>query len=92
VKARENAIFLHNICDAYGVLPSDYLQVDTPWARWQVDVTVLLIGRQAEAEAIENKQGRQGYSAVGRGQTSGYRSAAPMRGLRKVKIRENGTW
>jgi len=66
------------------------LNLETPWARWQVDEVTLLAGRQAEREAQGDTSGK--YATVGKGKSVGYRSAAGGRKLKKVKIKPNGTW
>lgn len=66
-----------------------YLGLDTPWGRWQMDEVTLRAGREAE----RNLQERQSSgSAVGKGKTLGYKSAAQGKNLRRVKINPNGTW
>lgn len=90
VKERKNLIVLHSICSAYGKTPGEYLQLESPWARWQVDEVTLLAGRQAEREAQGDTSGR--FASVGKGKSVGYRSAASGRNVKKVKIKPNGTW
>ncbi len=86
-----NLIILHSICSAYGKLPSEYMELETPWARWQMDEVTLYAGRKAERDAQSDGADPK-YSAVGKGKIVGYKSAAQGRTLKRVKIKANGTW
>jgi hypothetical protein len=90
VTEKTNLVYLHSICEAYGTLPSDYLGLESAWARWQVDQITVLVGRDAERKAEGAL--RHGSGAAGRGKAVGYRSAAGGRAVKRVKINPNGTW
>jgi hypothetical protein len=90
VTEKTNLVYLHSICQAYGQLPSDYLGLESPWARWQVDQITLLVGREAERR---NAEGQKAEGALRRGSGGGgYRSALGGRAVKRVKIKPNGTW
>ena len=85
MKVKRNLWTLHNLAEAYGGRPSDYLELETPWGRWQVDELALLMGRRM-AKEIED-----GKNPLPSPTPKSFRSA---RGLvtKKVRIKPDGTW
>ncbi len=85
MKSKRNLWVLHNLAEAYGGRPSDYLELETPWGRWQVDELALMAGRNMQ------KQIEDGKNPLPSPTPKTFRSA---RGLvtKKVKIPASGIW
>ncbi len=76
---------MHNLAEAYGGRPSDYLELETAWGRWQLDEVTLLMGRRM-AKEIED-----GKNPLPSPTPKSFRSARHL-ARKKVKIPANGIW
>jgi len=82
---------LYNQATAYGKRPSDFVQLETEIGAWALDEACLVIGRRFENMLSEGKNPFSDQSSVNSGTRRGYRSAA-RHGMKRVKIKANGTW
>lgn len=92
---------MHSLAASYGQRPSGILGLDpSSWEAYQLDVATLQAGRYIENKLAErDKDGRPLYSLEGllRGEGPGARGGSQFAsmskpGLRKVQIKEDGTW
>lgn len=100
VKKPENLILVDAVAKRYGQRPSTILGVwDDPYLSYQVDLTVLHIGLEHEAESKKGARGSRSGKDSGRlTRASGklpddpkaYRSWGPPR--KRMKIPESGVW
>jgi hypothetical protein len=85
---------LHNQAEAYGCLPSEILDLETPWGAWQLNEITLMVGRRVENNLNKGKDAFDGLGdqrlAVS-GQPKKYRSAK-NKVTKRIKIPENGIW
>ena len=95
MKVKPNLWRLYNAATAYGGRPSDYFELETELAAWQLDEACLIVGRRIENNLNQGKDMWDGFSAAEIGTTVGkkkYSSVKGLRPLKKVKIKPNGTW
>jgi len=86
VKKRENLEMLHYLGTAYHQRPSSLLGIRDEWAAYQLDVVTLVVGKEAEAQAMDPKRKAPK-------QRSGKRDYVSARGraLKKVNA-PDGVW
>lgn len=91
MKDKTNLWRLYNSATAYGRKPSDFFELETDFGKWALDEACLTVGRRFENMLNEGKNPFAGMQ-MGRG-TEAQRYAPVAKGnIRKVKIKENGTW
>lgn len=90
-KELSNLLRLHSQAEAYGRLPSEIMEVDTPWGAWQLNEITLMVGRRVEKNISAGKQAFDGFVQHGIQRARGYRSVKG-KVSKKVKIRDDGTW
>lgn len=84
---------LYSAAIAYGCRPSDFFELETELAAWQLDEACLMIGRRVEhnlnegKDAFDELQVQSFKSKVKRG----FQSAKQFV-KRKMKIPESGVW
>jgi hypothetical protein len=81
---------LYNTATAYGKRPSDFFALETEIGAWALDEACLVIGRKFENSFNEGKNPFTDTLPSPNG-SGRYRSAANAK-MRRVKIKENGTW
>jgi hypothetical protein len=83
-----NLWILHSLADSYGSRPSEILGVETPWGAYQLDVVTLLTGR-----AIQKKidEGHDPF-AVQPALQDVFRNPHGKKGIKKVRVKPDGTW
>ena len=89
---------LHSLSVTYSQRPSAVVGVDDPWAAYQFDLAVGQFGAWVENRLAErDKAGKPKYTLDGlladgdAGGGQAFRSVS-AEGLRKVRVREDGTW
>lgn len=94
VKEKRNLWRLYNVANAYGCKPSDYFELETEMAEWQLNEACLLVGRRVENNLNNGKDMWFGFgkdkSLLGT-LKRGYRSARQLV-RKKMKIPESGVW
>jgi hypothetical protein len=65
VRQTAQAEILHFVAAAYGQRPSTILGITDEWAAYNLDAAVLVIGRRAEARALEKGSGPRKPSGNG---------------------------
>ena len=89
MKDKTNLWRLYNSSTAYGKRPSDFMQLETEIAAWALDEACLIVGRRYENMLNEGKNPFSNSSKV-----EGQKSYAPVpkKGMKRMKIPENGIW
>lgn len=88
---------LHSLSVTYRQRPSEVIGVDDPWAAYQFDLAVAQFGAWVEGKLDErDKKGKPTHtlaSLLG-DEAARAREYAPVsaEGLRKVRVKEDGTW
>ena len=91
---------LHSLSATYSQRPSAVIGLDDPWAAYQFDMAVGQFGAWVEGKLAERDQaGKPKHTLEGLLSEDGADSADAGRfrsvsaeGLRKVRVREDGTW
>ena len=91
MKVKPNLFRLYNAASAYGCRPSDFMQLETELAAWQLDEACLIVGRQVENNLSNGKPPFDGMGVPTTLNAKGYRSAKSLV-KKKVKIKPDGTW
>jgi hypothetical protein len=76
----------------YGKRPSKLLKLKTEWGAWQLDETVMIIGRQIEIGLEKGKKIDELLNAPTAPGKPGQYSSGLGRVKKKVKVRKDGTW
>lgn len=94
MKEKNNLWRLYSAATAYGCRPSDFVELETEMAAWQLDEACLLVGRRVENNLNSGKDAFAGFGdetglmgAVKRG----YRSAKQFV-KKKMRIPDSGVW
>ena len=84
---------MYNIATAYGLRPSQFLNLETEIAAWALDEACLMTGRKFENLLNE---GKSPFSDLQMGRFAGseVQRYAPVASgnIKRVKINANGTW
>ncbi len=73
----------------YGKRPSQFFQLETEIAEWQLDEACLIVGLECEAEIAKGSNPFGSANAI---LSSGKYASAPKERIRKVTIKPDGTW
>jgi len=93
VREKPNLWRLYSAATAYGCRPSDFVQLETELAEWQLDEACLMVGRRVEKNMNDGKDAFDGFDGGGllNAVKRKYRSAKQFV-KRTMKIPENGVW
>lgn len=88
---------LHSLSATYSQRPSAVIGVEDPWAAYQFDMAVAQFGTWVENRLAErDKDGKPKYDLAQLlgDEAAGERYYTPVsaEGLRKVRVKEDGTW